>query len=120
MGGASSTQADLTHGFVAPGFENVQKMFEHNLRSGQELQAQLCVYVGGKLVVDLWGSISPGDGFTGDSLINAFSSTKSLTAIAMAKLVEKGLLDYDAEIAQYWPEFGENGKNHITVAQLLR
>jgi len=120
MGGASSTQADLTHGFVAPGFENVQKMFEHNLRSGQELQAQLCVYVGGKVVVDLWGSISTDDGFTGDSLINAFSSSKSLTAIAMAKLVELDLLDYDARIAQYWPQFGENGKNHITVAQLLR
>ena len=120
MGGASSTQADLTHGFVAPGFENVQKMFEHNLKSGQELQAQLCVYVGGKVVVDLWGSIKSDDGFTGDSLINAFSSTKSLTAIAMAKLVEKGLLDYNAKIADYWPEFGGNGKSDITVAQLLR
>jgi len=120
MGGASSTQADLTHGFVAPGFENVQKMFEHNLRSGQELQAQLCVYVGGKLVVDLWGSISADDGFTGDSLINAFSSTKSLTAIAIAKLVEKGLLDYDAKIVDYWPEFGRNGKSEITLAQLMR
>jgi len=120
MGGASSTQPDLTHGFVAPGFENVQKMFEQNLRSGQELQAQLCVYVGGKLMVDLWGSVTPNDGFTGDSLINAFSSSKSLTAIAMAKLVEKGFLDYDETISKYWPEFGSEGKNHITVAQLMR
>ena len=120
MGGGSSTRADLTHGAVAPGFENVQKMFEQNVRSGQELQAQLCVYVGGRQVVDLWGSSSPGDGFSGDSLINSFSSSKSLTCIAMARLVEMGLLSYDQPISKYWPEFAANGKSQITVAQLMR
>jgi len=120
MGGGSSTRADLTHGAVAPGFENVQKMFEQNVRSGGELQAQLCVFVGGRQVVDLWGSSSPGDGFSGDSLINSFSSSKSLTCIAMARLVEMGLLSYDQPISKYWPEFAANGKSQITVAQLMR
>ena len=123
MGGFPSTQAHmthLTHGFVAPGFENVQKLFEQNLRTGRDLQAQLCVYVRGQLVVDLWGSVNPEDNFNGDSLINAFSSTKCLTAIALAKLVELDLLEYDSPIANYWPEFGHKDKNEITVAMLMR
>jgi len=55
--------------------------------------AQLCVYVGEEKVVDLWGSIKDKE-FTGDSITNVFSSTKSLAAIALASLVDRGLLKY--------------------------
>lgn len=85
-----------------------------------EENTQLCVYHRGKKVVDLWASATNDTNFTADSLINVFSSGKSLEAIAMASLVGKGLLSYDAKITDYWPEFGANGKGETTVAELMR
>ena len=96
-------------GTVAPGYETVKEMFEENFRAGREDNAQLCVYVGEKLVVDLWG-YSSDTSYTGDTLTNVFSSTKSLTAIAMAVMQDRGLIKYGAKIAEYWPEFAQNGK----------
>lgn len=107
------------NGTVAPGFETVREMFEDNFKKGREENAQLCVYVGEEKVVDLWGSVE-NNSYTADTLSNIFSSTKSLTAIAMASLVEKGLMRYQANIAEYWPEFGNNGKEDVTVADLMR
>jgi len=105
---------------VAPGFEPIKALFEHEMRTMAEQDAQLCVYYRGRKVVDLWASVN-GDGtFSADSLVNVFSSGKSLEAIAIASLVGKGLLRYDARIAQYWPEFGANGKDSLTVADLMR
>jgi CubicO group peptidase (beta-lactamase class C family) len=86
----------------------------------EEKNTQLCVYHRGEKVVDLWASAT-GDGtFSPDSLINVFSSGKSLEAIAMASLVGKGLLRYEAKITDYWPEFGASGKGELTVAELMR
>lgn len=104
---------------MSPGFETVKEMFEKNFRRGAEESAQLCVYVGEEKVVDLWCSVSDPN-YTGDTLTNVFSSTKSLTAIAMASLEDKGLMKYTEKISTYWPEFGQNGKENITVADLLR
>ena len=75
-------------GSVSPGYESVKELFESNFKRGAEESAQLCVYVGEEKVVDLWCSMSD-PGYTGDTLTNVFSSTKSLTAIAMASLVDK-------------------------------
>ena len=68
-------------------------------------------------MVDLW---TTRDGFTGDSLLNIFSSGKSITALAMARLVGAGLVRYEDTIASHWPEFGAAGKADITLAQLMR
>ena len=78
---------------MAPGYETVQQMFEENFRSGSEEKSQLCVYVDGEVVVDLWGSTTTagtGQSFTADTVTNVFSSTKSLTAICIAMLVDRG------------------------------
>ncbi len=107
-------------GFVAPGFESVKSLYEHNMRSLAERNTQLCVYVGGACVVDLWASAVDDASFSGDSLVNVFSSGKSLEAIALAMLVDRGLLAYDAKIADHWPEFAANGKGSTTVADLMR
>ena len=104
---------------MAPGYETVKEMFEENFRAGREDNAQLCVYVGEKLVVDLWG-YSSDTSYTGDTLTNVFSSTKSLTAISMAMLYDKGLIRYTDKIVKYWPEFAENGKEETTIADLMR
>ena len=58
--------------------------------------------------------------YTGDTLTNVFSSTKSLTAISMAMLYDKGLIRYTDKIVKYWPEFAENGKEETTIADLMR
>ncbi len=108
------------HGTAAPGFESVRELFEHQMRTLAEQNVQLCVYHRGHKVVDLWASAA-GDGrFSADSLANVFSSGKSLEAIAVASLVSRGLLNYDAKITEYWPEFGANGKEGLTVADLMR
>jgi len=107
-------------GTVAPGYESVRDMFEANFREGREDNAQLCVYVGEELVLDLYASLSASSTYTGDTLSNIFSSTKSLTAICMARMVDRGLLDYNEKISKYWPEFAQNGKGETTVADLMR
>jgi CubicO group peptidase (beta-lactamase class C family) len=107
-------------GTVAPGFESIRQLYEHNMQTMAEEHSQLCIYHEGTKVVDLWASISHEKEFTPDSIMNAFSSGKSLESIAIASLVGKGLLNYDAKITDYWPEFGANGKGEVTVADLMR
>ncbi len=108
------------HGTVAPGFESVVQLFEHEMNTMAEESAQLCVYHKGVRVVDLWATDREEGAFSVDSLVNVFSSGKSLEAIAVASLVSRGLLDYDAQITRYWPEFGAAGKEGVTVADLMR
>jgi CubicO group peptidase (beta-lactamase class C family) len=117
---SNSKELCRIEGTVAPGFESVRKLYEYNMRTGAEENTQLCVYHQGQKVVDLWASADPSSSFNADSLINIFSSGKSLEAIAIASLVGRGLLSYDAKISEYWPEFGANGKGNVTVAELMR
>jgi CubicO group peptidase (beta-lactamase class C family) len=107
-------------GTVAAGFESVKQLYEHNMRTLAERDTQLCVYHGDVKVVDLWASVTGDTDFSADSLINVFSSGKSLEAIAMASLVGQDLVTYNARIADYWPEFGANGKGELTIAELMR
>jgi CubicO group peptidase (beta-lactamase class C family) len=85
-----------------------------------EKNTQLCVYYRGERVVDLWASATDDAGFSPDSIVNIFSSGKSLESIAIAALVGRGLLDYQSKIVDYWPEFGANGKAELTLAELMR
>lgn len=119
MQGSTLEQLRIEGG-VAPGFESVQRLYEHNMRTLAEKNTQLCVYYNGEKVVDLWASTIADSDFSADSLVNVFSSGKSLEAIAMASLVDKGLLKYDARVSHYWPEFGSAGKQTLTVAELMR
>ena len=122
--GRSMAASDPIHsnvqGSVKPGFESVRDLYAREIQTLAESNTQLCVYYRGERVVDLWASAADEPGFSADSLVNVFSSGKSLTAIAIASLVDKGLLDYRAKIASYWPEFASNGKADLTVADLMR
>lgn len=112
-------------GTVAPGFEAVRDAFAANFQNPdpyRDVGASLCVYHRGEQVVDLWGGHRDGArtiDWTPDTLVNVWSTTKGVTAIALATLVDQGLIDYAAPVARYWPEFAEAGKGEITVAQLL-
>ena len=109
-------------GSVAHGFESVRHAFEHNLASGRELGAACAAYVGGEKVVDLWGGIRDarsGARWEEDTLVLVYSTSKGLAALTLAMLHSRGLLDYDERVAAYWPEFAQNGKENVTVRQLL-
>jgi CubicO group peptidase (beta-lactamase class C family) len=109
-------------GTVAGGWDAVRQAFEANLASGDETGCAVSVYHRGQKVVDLWGGhfdqqrTKP---YTDDTLQLVFSTTKGITAIAVAMCVERGLLSYDEKVSTYWPEFAAQGKGDATVAQLL-
>lgn len=109
-------------GFVAPGFEKVAEVFKENVKKKQEQGAAFAVYYKGHLVVDLWGGYADYGALRlrrSDSTSMAYSATKAVTAICLALLYDRGLLDYDSPVTKYWPEFGQNGKDKISVKMLL-
>jgi len=109
-------------GFVARGFEPVRQVFERNLASGRELGAACAAYVRGEKVLDLWGGIRDarsGARWDEDTLVLVYSTSKGLAAMTLAMLHSRGHLDYDERVATYWPEFAQNGKEKVTVRQLL-
>lgn len=106
-------------GDVKPGFESVRDLLQRSLSSAKDKNVQLCVYVGEERVVDLWAS-SGDTNFSADSLVNVFSSGKSIESILMATLVDQGLLDFTKPVSTYWPEFAGEGKDALTVADVMR
>ena len=107
-------------GTVAPGFESIETLYKQNMETMLERNTQLCVYFEGEKVVDLWGSVIGDESFSADSLVNAFSSGKSLESIAVGYLVSQGLVAYGDKVSVHWPEFASHGKQEITIADLLR
>ncbi len=112
----------VTSGWTAPGFEHVQNVFEAGFTTGTELGAAFAAYHRGEPVVDLWGGIA--DEATrrpweDDTIVLVFSTTKGATAVCANRLAQEGRLDVDAPVVRYWPEFGKNGKEDITVSHLL-
>ncbi|HEY7439348.1 MAG TPA: serine hydrolase domain-containing protein [Acidimicrobiia bacterium] len=110
------------HGFVAPGFESVHDAFAQNFEKGLEVGAAFTTYHRGEKVVDLWGGVADpatGTPWTEDTLVLVFSTTKGATAICANRLAQQGALDFDAPVANYWPEFAQAGKEAIPVSQLL-
>jgi CubicO group peptidase (beta-lactamase class C family) len=83
--------------------------------------AAAAVYHRGELVVDLWGGFSDDQGtlWARDTMSPSFSTTKGVAATLMHIFVDRGLVDYDARVADYWPEFAQEGKEDITVRQVL-
>ncbi|MEZ0355894.1 serine hydrolase domain-containing protein [Mycobacterium sp. SA01] len=113
---------DMMGGDVDEGYGKVADAFRANLASGKEIGAAVAVYRDGVKVVDLWGGYRDGTAkapWQRDTMVNMFSTTKGVTAMAVAVAVSKGLLSYDAKVADYWPEFAQAGKGEVTVRQLL-
>src|SRR3954451_5821133 len=104
-----------TDGYVAAGFGKVADAFAENFAERGDTGAACTVYVDGELVVDLWGGSSSGGPFTRDTRSVLFSVSKGITAICLLMAAEEGLLELDAPVAAYWPEFGVHGKDRLTV-----
>lgn len=109
-------------GDIEPGFEAVRKAFEENFTERNELGGACSVYLNGEEVVDLWGGVrdpATGAAWERDTMVIVFSLTKGMSAMTLALAHSRGWLDYEARVADYWPEFAQNGKAEITVRQLL-
>ena len=99
----------------------VQQLLDKLVESGAEEALQVAVYVDGDLVVDAWAGVplAGAHGVDGDSLFTAWSTTKGFAATCVHLLADRGALDYDMPVAACWPEFARNGKDAITVGQVL-
>lgn len=111
------------HGTTDNIFSEVRDSFRRNFTEGWEKAgAAFCVIHKGKVIVDLWGGYADRECFKEwkeDTISTIFSCTKSVTAICFAILVDRGQLDYSDKVTKYWPEFGQNGKQDITVEMVL-
>jgi CubicO group peptidase (beta-lactamase class C family) len=109
-------------GHVSPGFETVRKVFAENFASRHELGAGCCAYHRGEKVIDLWGGTrnkQTGEPWERDTMVLVYSATKGLAAMTLAIAHSRGWLDYEERVARYWPDFAQQGKEKITVRQLL-
>ncbi|MEU9702879.1 serine hydrolase domain-containing protein [Streptomyces sp. NPDC047981] len=105
-----------------PRFAAVREAFEANFRTRDELGAGVTVQVRGETVVDLWGGWADAARtrrWERDTVVNVWSTTKGVTALCAHLLADRGLLDLDAPVASYWPEFGAAGKETLPVRFLL-
>ncbi len=110
------------HGETDPRFERVREAFAATFTAPTELGAALAITLHGRPVVDLWAGSMDGPRlkpWQRDTLVTVFSTTKGLTAICAHRLVDQGLLDLDAPVATYWPEFAAAGKEQVRVRSLL-
>src|SRR6185503_14423344 len=115
-------QRGQVQGEVSRGFEAVREEFARNFAKRGELGGACCAWYRGKPVVDLWGGIrskATGDAWERDTMVIVYSATKGMAAMTLALAHSRGLLDYDARVCDYWPEFAQFGKGGVTVRQLL-
>ncbi len=110
------------HGTCDERFTAMRELLAANLASGADLGASVAVTLDGEPVVDLWGGWSDTDKtvpWAQDTITNVWSTTKTMTSLCALVLVERGLLDVYAPVAEYWPEFAVNGKGKIEVRHLM-
>jgi CubicO group peptidase (beta-lactamase class C family) len=104
------------------GFERVKDAFAENFERNGDVGASCAVVLRGELVVDLWGGTLDVEGTTPwveDTIINVFSTTKTMSCLALLVLASRGEVDVDAPVARYWPEFAQAGKDDLLVRHLL-
>lgn len=117
-----SVSPDLIGGDVEEGYGKVADAFRANFARGREIGAAVAVYRDGNKVVDLWGGYRNGLSkalWQHDTVVNMYSTTKGVASLAVAVAAAQGLISYDANVTDYWPEFGQAGKAAVTVRQLL-
>ncbi|MBV6509027.1 MAG: hypothetical protein JJLCMIEE_02094 [Acidimicrobiales bacterium] len=108
-------------GVFHPDFGPVASALEELVAEEGRGGGAIAVYHGGEEVVDVWTGSSDGDGtpWSRDTLVMSFSTTKGVTATALHMCADRGLIAYDEPVGSYWPEFAQNGKEQITVRQLM-
>lgn len=109
-------------GYCKDNFAPVKAAFEANFKEREEIGASVAVSFKGEMVVDLWGGQFTADDATPwgeDTIVNVWSSTKTMAAMSILLLADKGEIDLHGKAAHYWPEFGVAGKEDVTIAHFL-
>jgi CubicO group peptidase (beta-lactamase class C family) len=116
------TESIATHGFCDPAFEPIQTAFEKGFRDGIEVGASVAVYKDGEAVVDLWAGHRDAQRtkpWLEDTVTVVTSTTKIMTNLCGAMLLDQGKLDPEAPVVEYWPEFGRHGKDKVLVKHIF-
>jgi CubicO group peptidase (beta-lactamase class C family) len=123
LGTVCSIHAEVSiQGTTANGWDFVRDLFKENFVQERDVGGSVAIYHQGKLVVDLWGGWfdeAKTKPYENNTLQLVFSTSKGLVAVAAALCVQRNLLDYSALVTKYWPEYGKNGKENTTVADIL-
>ncbi len=109
-------------GFCDEKFANVRDVFAGHLDSGEDLGASFALTIGGEMVVDIWGGHldeARTQPWCEDSIVNVYSTTKTMSFLCALVLADRGLLDFEANVADYWPEFAANGKASVKVWHIM-
>ena len=109
-------------GYCEDRFTSVKEAFQSNFDENLEVGAAFAVTINGKHIIDLWGGYADAaqtKPWKKDMIVNVFSTTKVMTSICTHMLVDRGLIDLDAPVANYWPEFAQAGKENLPVRYLL-
>jgi CubicO group peptidase (beta-lactamase class C family) len=109
-------------GTCAPKLGAVKDAFAENFTKHGDVGASAAVVMNGELVVDIWGGFEDREQkkpWESDTIINVFSTTKTMSCLALLVLASRGQVDVDAPVEKYWPEFGANGKGNVLVRHLL-
>ena len=109
-------------GFCDPRFAKVADALEQAITDGEECGAAIAVNIDGELIVDIWGGHTDAartTAWSADTIVNVWSSTKNVTALAGLMLIDRGLITPETPVAQVWPEFGAAGKQRIEFRHLL-
>ena len=110
------------HGSAEPRFDRLSELLSESIDSGHDVGASVSVTVEGETVVDLWGGWTDERRTTpwqADTIVNVWSTTKTLMALVALVCADRGLIDLDTPVATYWPEFAVNGKEGVLVKHLL-
>jgi CubicO group peptidase (beta-lactamase class C family) len=122
VAGENTGMKAKVEGSNRPQFDHVREVFMRNFADHAELGASVAVTLGGELVVDLWGGWKDEartQPWTRETRAPLWSGTKPITGICFAMIVDRGLATYEDRVSKYWPEFGAEGKEAVTIAQLL-
>jgi CubicO group peptidase (beta-lactamase class C family) len=113
---------DQAEGYVEDRFAPVRAAFDANLANGEDVGASFCATLDGEVVVDIWGGFADparARAWGRDTIVNVYSTTKTMTALTALLVADRGELDFDAPVAKYWPEFAAAGKSGVKVSHLM-
>ena len=109
-------------GICDPKFSEVRDILAASIESGADTGVSFALTIGGEMVVDLWGGhldSTASAPWQEDTLVNVYSTTKTMSFLCALVLADRGLLDFDRNVADYWPEFAQNGKAQVKVWHLM-
>ena len=108
------------NGYCDERFEPVKELFIKNFEDGLEIGASLAATINGEYVIDIWAGYADAAQtlpWEKDTIVNVYSTTKVMTILCTLMCVDRGLLDLDAPVAKYWPEFAQEGKENLPVTR---